>query len=102
MHRTARRTPGLHCCLDVEPRSGRRWCDERHGMGTVLSESDIAEELAKLPGWERDGGLIRAQFRAANFLAAIALVDEVARRAEAANHHPDIDIRYDRVTFVLS
>jgi len=71
-------------------------------MGTVLSESDIAEELAKLPGWERDGGLIRARFRAANFLAAIALVDEVARRAEAANHHPDIDIRYDRVTFVLS
>jgi 4a-hydroxytetrahydrobiopterin dehydratase len=68
-----------------------------------LSEEEIAAGLARLPGWERIGSEIRRTVKAADFRAAIALVDAVADAAEAANHHPDIEIRrYRRVTFTLS
>jgi 4a-hydroxytetrahydrobiopterin dehydratase len=71
-------------------------------MTDLLSDAEIRQRLAALPAWQRAGSEIRAQFRAADFRAAIALVNAVAEAAEAANHHPDIDIRYDRVLFVLS
>jgi 4a-hydroxytetrahydrobiopterin dehydratase len=71
-------------------------------MTDLLSEAEIRERLAGLPAWQRTGTQITAEFRAADFRGAIALVNGVADAAEAANHHPDIDIRYDRVLFVLS
>ena len=58
--------------------------------------------LAGLPGWPRVGDEIRARYQAEDFVAAIAFVDELAQRAEAAGHHPDIDIRWNKVSFVLS
>lgn len=69
---------------------------------TLLNEAQITEHLAALPAWHRVGEEIRAEFRGEDFLAAMALVDAVATRAEAAGHHPDIDIRYDTVRFALS
>ena len=69
---------------------------------TLLDESGIADALVALPAWRRDGAQIRAVYRAPDFPSAIALVDAVAIKAEAANHHPDIDVRYTSVTFVLS
>lgn len=69
---------------------------------TLLSDDGITDELAALPAWRRDGVEIRSVYRAPDFPSAIALVDAVAIKAEAANHHPDIDIRYTDVTFVLS
>ena len=71
-------------------------------MTNLLSDAEITESLGRLPGWRRDGDEIRARFRAEDFVAAIGLVDEVALRAEAAGHHPDIDIRWNTVSFVLS
>ena len=71
-------------------------------MGNLLGDAEIRESLARLPGWRRAGDEIRAQYQTKDFVAAIALVDEVALRAEAAGHHPDIDIRWNRVSFVLS
>jgi len=68
----------------------------------VLSPDEIRERLAKTPGWELEGNSIRKRFRFAGFKAAIAFVDKVAEIAEAANHHPDITINYDRVTLALS
>ena len=51
-----------------------------------------------MEGWnEQDGALVRV-FEFASFPAAIAFVDRLADAAESANHHPDIDIRYRRVT----
>ena len=58
--------------------------------------------MPKAPGWELDGNTIRKRFRCASFTAAIAFVDKVAAIAEAADHHPDITIHYDRVTLTLS
>lgn len=69
---------------------------------TLLSDAAIEDELTNLPAWRREGDRIRAVYRAPDFPSAIALVDVVAIKAEAADHHPDIDVRYNSVTFVLS
>ena len=69
---------------------------------TLLSAEDIDRGLADLPGWGGDPADIRCKYVAPDFPAAIALVDAVAVAAEAAGHHPDIDIRWRDVLFVLS
>lgn len=67
-----------------------------------LSTGEIATRLGTLPGWTLEGAAIVKTFRCAGFAAAIGLVDKVAAIAEAADHHPDILVRYDRVTLTLS
>jgi 4a-hydroxytetrahydrobiopterin dehydratase len=68
-----------------------------------LTDDDIVAALAGLDGWTREGDAIRRTVVCADFRTAIALVDAVADAAEAANHHPDIELRrYRRVTFILS
>jgi len=69
---------------------------------TKLSSSEIAGALDDLPGWGGDTNDVRCRYSAPSFPAAIALVDAVAGAAEAAAHHPDIDIRWRDVLFVLS
>ncbi|HYM52618.1 MAG TPA: 4a-hydroxytetrahydrobiopterin dehydratase [Candidatus Dormibacteraeota bacterium] len=68
----------------------------------LLSEAEIAEGLAALPDWRREGESIVRTVRSATFLEAIALVNRVAEAAEAADHHPDILINWRRVTFTLT
>ncbi|MEU2253043.1 4a-hydroxytetrahydrobiopterin dehydratase [Nocardia xishanensis] len=68
----------------------------------LLSEAEIADALAGLPNWSRSGDNITRTVQAASFPAGIDLVRRVADAAEAANHHPDIDIRWRKVTFTLS
>jgi 4a-hydroxytetrahydrobiopterin dehydratase len=53
-------------------------------------------------GWTRDGEVITKTVERPDFRAALALVNAVGDTAEAANHHPDIDIRYSKVTFRLT
>jgi 4a-hydroxytetrahydrobiopterin dehydratase len=67
-----------------------------------LGESQIEQRLALLPGWERRGDEIRRTFAFASFAESLAFVNRVAGLAEAADHHPDIDIRYSKVTLALS
>ena len=69
---------------------------------TRLDEAEIARRLAGLAGWERRGDEIRRTFAFADFAAALAFVNRVGELAEAMNHHPDIDIRYSRVTLALT
>jgi 4a-hydroxytetrahydrobiopterin dehydratase len=71
-------------------------------MTRRLDEEEIARQLADLPAWRREGDTIRATFEARSFLEGVRLVDEVAALAEAMDHHPDIDIRWTRVSFALS
>lgn len=68
----------------------------------LLSDSQIEERLAALDGWRRSGQEIRKTYHFGTFEEAIAFVNRVADRARRADHHPDIDIRYDRVTLALS
>lgn len=67
-----------------------------------LDEAGIAERLGRLDGWSRDGDTIRREYRFDGFPAAIAFVQVVAQHAESMDHHPDIDIRFDKVALALS
>jgi 4a-hydroxytetrahydrobiopterin dehydratase len=67
-----------------------------------LDDDRVSERLAALPGWELQGDEIIKTFELPTFPEAIAFVTRVADRAEAANHHPDIDIRWRKVRLVLS
>ncbi|MCF8783625.1 MULTISPECIES: 4a-hydroxytetrahydrobiopterin dehydratase [Rhodococcus] len=71
-------------------------------MAELLSDADIEAALADLPAWRRDGNAIVRTVESPSFPEAVALVDRVAEAAEAANHHPDIDIRWRKVTYSLS
>jgi 4a-hydroxytetrahydrobiopterin dehydratase len=67
-----------------------------------LSDADIAARLETLPEWSQPGEEIQRTFRFKDFAAAMAFVERVAERAERVQHHPDILIRYGRVTLSLS
>jgi 4a-hydroxytetrahydrobiopterin dehydratase len=69
-----------------------------------LTDDQVTAALADLPGWEREeeGDLIVKTFELETFPAAIRFVVALADRAEAANHHPDIDIRWRRVRIALT
>jgi 4a-hydroxytetrahydrobiopterin dehydratase len=71
-------------------------------MATVLSAEQLAAALAELPGWSGDPTGITRTVEAPSFLDGIRLVDAVAQAAEAADHHPDIDIRWRTVVFRLA
>ena len=71
-------------------------------MPARLSNDQIQAALPGIPGWKCDGKQISARFRFEDFAGAMAFVNRVAKLAEAANHHPDIDIRWNVVTLVLS
>lgn len=55
-----------------------------------------------LPEWKVDGEVLRRTFEFSNFTAAMGFVTKVAILAEKANHHPDIDIRWNKVTLALT
>ena len=67
-----------------------------------LSDIAIKRELSRLPGWSRRGDVLTKTFQFPAFLAGIGFVQRVARAAEAMDHHPDLDIRYTKVTCALS
>jgi 4a-hydroxytetrahydrobiopterin dehydratase len=69
----------------------------------VLSADDVDTALAEQGiAWERQGDQLETTVKVADFSAALAFVNAVGAAAEAANHHPDIDIRWNTVTLVLS
>ena len=67
-----------------------------------LSDDDVRAGLERLPEWQREGDEIVRVFELESFPVAIEFVERVAELAEAANHHPDIDIRYRKVRIALT
>jgi 4a-hydroxytetrahydrobiopterin dehydratase len=67
-----------------------------------LTDAELATALQGLPEWDGDDVVIHRTVTAPDFLTGLAIVQEVGLAAEAANHHPDIDIRWRKVTFALS
>jgi len=63
-----------------------------------LSPAELSGFLSRHPRWALEGGMLCCTFEAQTFLAAVRFVDEVARLVDAADHHPDIDVRWRRVT----
>lgn len=68
----------------------------------ALPRAALDEALADLPGWGRSGEMLAATFTMPTFPLGIELVSRAAVSAEAANHHPDIDVRYCSITFHLT
>ena len=71
-------------------------------MRQKLTDDQIRAELATLSGWSRDGDAITKTFSFKRFADGIAFVQRIAVAADAADHHPDIDIRYTKIKIALS
>ena len=67
-----------------------------------IDDDAIEEFLSTHPGWERDGETISKTYERSDFQETIGFVVRLAFLAEAADHHPDIDIRWKRVTLSLT
>jgi 4a-hydroxytetrahydrobiopterin dehydratase len=67
----------------------------------ALTSEQANSLLQSLPDWQIDGGELVRDFKFEDFLAAMRFVNKVAELAEAAGHHPDIDIRYNKVRLAL-
>jgi 4a-hydroxytetrahydrobiopterin dehydratase len=67
-----------------------------------LSPEDAQSRLSKLSGWQIEAGQIVKTYQFKDFVGALGFVNRVGEAAEAAGHHPDIDIRYNRVRLSLS
>ena len=71
-------------------------------MPHKLSDLEIQRALGGLTGWSRRGDVLTKTFTFATFAEGIAFVDRVAKLADAKQHHPDMDIRYTKITVTLS
>jgi 4a-hydroxytetrahydrobiopterin dehydratase len=67
----------------------------------TLTADQVREKLRPLSKWKLVGGEIVRQAEFKDFQAAMKFVNQVAMQAEAAGHHPDIDIRYNKVRLAL-
>jgi 4a-hydroxytetrahydrobiopterin dehydratase len=67
-----------------------------------LTRSEAEERLKGLNGWTLQGDAIRKQYTFADFPSAVQFVNRLVPEAEAADHHPDININYKRVTLTYS
>ena len=71
-------------------------------MAEKLTQESIDAKLPELPEWSLSGGALQRTFKFDNFVDAMAFVNKVAELAEDAQHHPDILVRYSKVTLTLS
>lgn len=69
---------------------------------TKLNTAQIKSALVAVPDWKKTGATIMRTFAFKDFPAAIRFVSAVARLAEKAGHHPDIDIRWNKVALTLT
>ena len=67
-----------------------------------LEKSEIERRLSALPGWEFKDNAISKLYRFKTFMDGIRFLNQVAEMAEAADHHPDVQINYTRITFSCS
>jgi 4a-hydroxytetrahydrobiopterin dehydratase len=67
----------------------------------ALSPQDTEIRVRTLSGWQIESGELTKTFSFKDFLSAVDFVNQIAKIAEGAGHHPDIDIRYNRVRIAL-
>ena len=71
-------------------------------MSQLLESKEIKAALKELPEWDLEGKTIERTFEFDDFSQAIDFVNGIAELAEEVEHHPDIDIRYNKVRIILS
>jgi 4a-hydroxytetrahydrobiopterin dehydratase len=79
---------------------GRR--PEGRTVAELLDDEEIEQRLDELGDWEREGDEIQKVFEFDDFTQAVKFVNDVAALADRYDHHPDIDIRYNRVRLKLT
>lgn len=67
----------------------------------LLDDHVIASKLESMPKWKLESGELVRRSDFPNFVEAMQFVNSVAELAEGAGHHPDIDIRYNKVRLAL-
>ena len=68
----------------------------------VLSSREVEDRIKDLEGWEVSGNEIRKVYKMKNFIDSIGFVNKVAILTEKADHHPDVLIKYSKVSISLS
>jgi 4a-hydroxytetrahydrobiopterin dehydratase len=68
----------------------------------LLESSEIDERLGSMPGWRREGEAISKDFECGDFTGSVRFVESLLAPAEEMNHHPDLEISWDRVTVTIS
>jgi len=68
----------------------------------LLTASELTQSLHQLPGWDVVDRTLERKYTFADFVVAMQFVNDLAEAAERAGHHPDIDIRYNKVRIALS
>lgn len=71
-------------------------------MPELLDEEEIQQRLDELGDWEREGIEIQKVFEFDDFPSAVKFVNDVAKMADRYDHHPDIDIRYNKVKLSMT
>jgi 4a-hydroxytetrahydrobiopterin dehydratase len=71
-------------------------------MAKRLTEAEIQSQLASVPGWALDNQTLTQTFKFKDFIEAIAFVNRLVDPAEAAGHHPDISVSYNKVAIALT
>lgn len=68
----------------------------------ALNNKQIKLHLRAVPSWSKSGQAILRTFKFEGFLKSIDFVNRIAKKAQKMNHHPDMDIRFDKVTLTLT
>jgi len=71
-------------------------------MASLLTDAEIQKRANQLEGWMVEGKELRITRKFKNFVEAIAFVNQIVEPAEAAEHHPDLEISYNKVTVSLT
>ena len=71
-------------------------------MSDLLEDDDLKAALKKCPEWEHEKKTITRTVEFEEFMEAIDFVNDLAEIADEAQHHPDIRIRYTKVSLVLT
>jgi Pterin-4a-carbinolamine dehydratase len=66
------------------------------------SQQDPGFSFCQVNGWKIDSGKLIKTFNFKDFLAGIDFVNQIAKAAEGLGHHPDIDIRYNKVSIAVT
>lgn len=68
----------------------------------LLSDSEVEARLSEHPGWERAGNAIAKTFERGDFVGSVRFAESIVNPAEAMNHHPDLEISWDKITVSIS
>src|ERR1035437_3176988 len=68
----------------------------------AITTKQVSQHLKAVPNWSKRAQTIHRTFKFAGFLKSIDFVNRIAKRAQRLNHHPDIDIRFEKVSLMLT